>query len=89
MSEAYSYDRPFRLKVIALCLDDSWMSRYGNFIIKPEYFEQADEEAITSAILTYREKYGCSPTDTDDVLVLTNGQHKKTISIIYKGREEW
>lgn len=89
--DAYVFDRPFRLKILALCLSDSWMSRYGNFIIQPGYFDQEDEEAVAGAILNYRERFGRSPVDPVDLLELIDVKQdcRKLVTAIYKGRDAW
>lgn len=70
----YPFDREFRRKILILCLDDEWMSRYGNFIVRPNYFEKDDEEEFAKAIMVYREKYGRSPGDPVDVIELMDGK---------------
>jgi len=64
------------------------MSRYGNFIVKSEYFEREDEEAIAKALLEYRTKYKKTP-DASDMLTLCGGEHKELISKLYNGYKEW
>jgi len=66
----YPFNRGFRLKIISLLLDPVWLSTYGRSIIRPVYFEQDDEEAISSAILSYYEAYGKIPKDPDDIIAM-------------------
>lgn len=84
----YSFDRSFRLKLLALCLDDEWMSRFGNFIIQPQYFETKDEEAFVQAIVDYRLQYKKSP-DARDLLALLGSDHKELIIKVSKGKKSW
>jgi len=88
MEPTYEFDRDFRLKLLALCLDDGWMSRYGNFIIKSEYFEREDEESVAKALLEYRSKYKKTP-DYVDLLVLCGDSNKELVSKLYKGVNGW
>ena len=72
----YDNDREFRLKILALLLDDPWMAQYGDAIINPTYFDMDDETTFAEAIMTYRQKYGRSPKDPYDTIELC----KKDIS---------
>lgn len=85
----YPFDRKFRLKILLLCLDNKWMTKYGNFIILPEYFEQDDEEKFVRSVLTYRAKYKVSPSDSEDVKVLMKGEHCEFVDDIYGHRGKW
>lgn len=73
MPDKYSYNRGFRLKILSLMLNNFWMVKYGDSIIRPEYFDSEDEETIARAILEYRSKYRISPSDPDDLIVLSSG----------------
>lgn len=66
----YDHDREFRLKILALLLDNEWMSKYGDAIIDPNYFERDDETGFAKAVIKYRQKYGRSPVDPYDVIAL-------------------
>lgn len=66
----YSFERPFRLKIVALLLNNAWCAKFGAALIEPEYFEQEDEEYIVKAILDYRKSYKHSPADPDDLITL-------------------
>ena len=79
----YPFSRGFRLKIIALCLNNSWFASIGKAVIIPEYFESEDEEDIIRAILEYQEAYGKVPRDPDDVLVLCKGEHEETILTVF------
>ena len=59
----YDFHRELRLKILALCLDDSWMAKFGDALIKPNYFEQDDEAAFCNAVQIYRQKFIKSPKD--------------------------
>jgi hypothetical protein len=76
------------MKVLALMLDNAWMRRVGNVIIKPEYFESDDEEAFAKAILQYRETYGRSPKDPADTIHICGGKHSTFILDVYELYEE-
>ena len=84
MVDAYDFSRELRLKILALCLDNSWMARFGDAIIKPEYFEHDDEETFAKAIIEYRQKFGKSPTDPYDVIHLCNGNHSVFVLDLYE-----
>ena len=84
----YDYDREFRLKILALCLDDAWMARYGDAIIRAEYFERDDEIAFAKAVLEYRQKYGKSPYDPNDTIAICNGNNATFILDMYEVFEE-
>jgi len=73
MADKYSYDRSFRLKILSLMLDNFWMTRHGETLIRPEYFDQDDEENVARAIIEYRERYRISPSDPDDLMVMAGG----------------
>jgi replicative DNA helicase len=79
---SYTYERGFRLKIISLLLDSSWIATYGT-LVKPEYFEQEDEEKITAAILAYRITYNKLPRDPDDIIVLCGAEYALTVSKIF------
>lgn len=66
----YGYTREFRIKLLALMLDNSWMLKFGDSIIQPEYFDRADEESIAKGIIEYRRKYKQSPSDDVDLYAL-------------------
>jgi replicative DNA helicase len=63
-------DRPLRVKILSLLLDNKWLAIYGNTVILPEFFEEDAEKEITKAILLYYEAYRCAPSDPDDVIAL-------------------
>jgi hypothetical protein len=84
----YSFERKFRLKILALMLDNAWMALYGSSLIEPFYFEQDDEIEIAKAILDYRTAYGRSPVDSDDLTMLAGIEHGQTICTIYDMQEE-
>jgi len=70
--DTYSQNRSFRIKILSMMLDNSWMAKYGNSIIRPEFFEQNDEETVAKGILLYRSEYGLSPTDPEDLIAICN-----------------
>jgi hypothetical protein len=65
------------------------MSKYGDEIIKPEYFERDEEEAFIGSILKFRAKYRRSPHDPMDVIELCDGEHSTFILDIYEMEQEW
>lgn len=85
MADKYAYSRDFRLKILALMLDNIWMARYGTDIILPEYFETEDEETVARAIIEYRTNYKRSPLDPEDLIAMTGGNG--TIDTIYDAYE--
>lgn len=87
-SDNYQFERPFRMKIIMLMLDNAWMAKYGSSLIAPEYFEQEDEVAVSGAIITYRKLYGKSPRDMDDIVEIAGAKYSDFISKIYDGYEE-
>jgi archaellum biogenesis ATPase FlaH len=82
------YDREFRLKILALCLDNSWMAKYGTSIISQSYFDRDDEHAFISSVLKYREKYKKSPSDPYDVIALCGGKFSTFILDMYELYDE-
>lgn len=87
--DKYEFNREFRLKILALCLDNIWMSKYGDEIIKPEYFERDEEEAFIGAICKFRDRYRRSPHDPMDVIELCDGEHSTFILDIYELEQDW
>jgi replicative DNA helicase len=83
----YSYERKFRLKILSLLLDNYWTAKFGDTVIKPEYFEADDEEELGKAILTYRQTYGSSPVDPDDLIALVGPEYTELVYYIYDLRE--
>ena len=72
------------MKIISLLLDNLWMSKYGLGIVKPEYFEQVDEETTVKAILKHREAYGYVPVDTDDLIALAGPECAPLICRVFE-----
>ena len=87
--QIYQNSREFRLKMLALMLDNAWMARYGGGIIQSNYFDMEDEEAFAGAVLEYRERYGRSPKDPVDVAEMTAGKHVVMIQDVFDGLSEW
>ena len=85
----YPFNRGFRLKIIALCLDQSWFVRIGRSLIIPDYFDSVDEQDIVTGIFEFFEAYNRIPTDPDDLLVLCKGEHEELILTIYEERLEY
>lgn len=88
MTDTYQYDRPFRLKILSLMLDNLWMVQYGDGTIKPEFFEQDDEEKVCSAITDYRERYHISPKDPEDIIALLEGEKDNVHDLVYEIYDE-
>lgn len=85
----YPFNRGFRLKIIALCLDYSWFVRIGRSVIIPEYFDSEDEQDIVNAIFVFYEAYARVPTDPDDLIVLCEGEHEDLILTIYEEKMDY
>lgn len=76
--------REFRIKVLMLMLDNTWMAIWGgDTLIKPEYFELEDEETIAQAILDYRSSYDRSPHDPEDLVELAGSSCRELILSLY------
>lgn len=82
MADKFEYSRQFRLKILALMLD-KWSMSYGSTLVKPEYFEMEDEEAVARAILQYREAYNKFPSDPEDIVMLAGTAYSELIYDIY------
>jgi hypothetical protein len=89
VTDTYEFNREFRLKVLGLCLDDSWMAKYGDDIVRPEYFERDEEEAFVKAVVVFRKKYKRSPHDPTDVIELCDGGHTSFILDVYDLADDW
>ena len=89
VSGTYPFNRSFRLKMIALCLDPSWMARVGSSVVRPEYFEQDDEADIARAIIEYFQTYKIVPRDPDDIIVMCEGEHSELVYDIFDDRFEY
>jgi hypothetical protein len=72
--DAYPYEREFRIKILSLMLDRQWMSMYGTTVIRPEFFEQDDEESAAKVIMSYWTTYKVCPTDISDLRTLSTGK---------------
>jgi len=86
--DTYDYEREFRTKIAALCLDNSWMTRYGDALLKSVYFSRDDEVAFVDAVITYRAKFGKSPIDPSDVIALCNGKFSTFVLDVYEIYDE-
>jgi replicative DNA helicase len=84
----YLFERQFRLKILALLLDDAWLSQYGKALVRPEYFELEDEIAVAKAIITYIETYDHAPQDPEDIIALSSAKYSDIIYKIYDLYEE-
>jgi hypothetical protein len=84
MPDTLKFERPFRLKIISLLLDSIWLSKYGLSIIKPEYFDMADEDAVVKAILDHRGLYGYAPLDCDDLIALAGVDNAPLIYKVFE-----
>lgn len=78
----YRFNRNFRLKILALCINPLWMARYGSIIL-PEYFDQEDEEHIARAVREYYDTYGRVPNDPDDIVTMCEDQYEDIIYSIF------
>jgi len=84
----YIFERQFRLKILALLLDDAWLAQYGRALVKPEYFELDDEQEIATALLKYVELYDHAPQDPEDLIALSSAAYAELIYKIYDVHEE-
>lgn len=84
MADRYHVGREFRLKILALLLDNAWVGRFGSDIIFPEYFDQDDEEAVARAIIDYRDRYGRAPSDPVDIVTMLGGEHEEFVYDVYE-----
>lgn len=66
---SYEFERPFRLKILSLLLNNLWVAKHG-MLIRPEYFEQEDEMEVARSILLHRKTYDRSPNDPDDLIAM-------------------
>lgn len=83
MTDVYQYNKQFRTKIISLCLQPGWFSRYGTAIIKPSYFELDDEKQVVQAILDFYERFQHTPRDKSDLLVLCGDSCAELIDDIF------
>lgn len=83
MADGYGFTRDFRIKLLALMLDDGWMLKFGDIIIQPEYFDKTDEENIAQAIVDYRHKYRQSPKDNVDIYAMLGGDENKLVEQVF------
>lgn len=83
MTQKYSFERPFRMKILALLLDTRWFLKYGNVLIRPEYFEMEDEESFAKAVLDYHKAYNRCPIDPDDVVVSVGPKYAEFVYDVY------
>lgn len=82
--DTYPFDRDFRLKIISLMLDRTWMSMYGTTVIQPSFFEMDDEEAIAKVVISYWNKYKSCPTSVTDLKVmLDTPDYNKVLEQLY------
>ena len=81
--DPYQFNREFRLKILSLMLDRQWVTQYGLTIVKPEFFEQDDEEAICKALLKYWDDYRAVPSDPEDIIVLVGDQYSGIVSDVF------
>jgi len=81
--DIYPYDREFRLKILSLMLDKRWMSQYGTTVIKPEFFEMDDEEAVAKVAIKFWTEYKVCPTSMNDLNVMLEGKYSELLDTIY------
>lgn len=84
MPDVYQYNKQFRTKIISLCLQPGWFSRYGTSLIKPEYFELDDEQEVVEAILDFYERFQHVPRDRADLFVLCDEECAPLIDDIFQ-----
>jgi len=79
----YRYEKPFRMKILALMLNNLWMGTYGDALILPEYFETQEEEAFVKSVMDYRKAFHRSPTDSVDAVALADPSHGEFFERIF------
>lgn len=82
-----TFSRGFRLKIIALCLNNSWFTQVGRSVITTDYFESEDEIDIVEAIIQFYEAYGRVPGDPIDILHICEGKHEETLFKIFDEKQ--
>lgn len=60
--ESYPYQRPFRLLIIAACLDKNWYASYGTTTINPDYFNTKEEKDLVKFVNTFYAEYKHAPS---------------------------
>ncbi|MFA5035647.1 MAG: DnaB-like helicase C-terminal domain-containing protein [Candidatus Izemoplasmatales bacterium] len=81
--DIYPFDREFRLKILSLMLDRYWMSQYGTTVIRPEFFEKDDEEAVAKVIVKYWTDYKMCPTSMNDLTTLLGDGYVEFLEYLY------
>ena len=66
---SYPFNREFRERLIALCIEPDWFARFGTQVIVPEYFELEEEQAIVRELLRFYTKYSRTPCH-DELLAI-------------------
>lgn len=62
IEDTYIWARPFRLRIAAACMHRDWYARIGASVIKPEYFETKEEQALTRFINDFYRDFRRAPT---------------------------
>jgi replicative DNA helicase len=83
LEDPYPFNREFRLKILSLMLDSSWMTQYGIDIVRPQFFEQDDEETICKALLKFWADYKSVPSDPEDVIVIAGDENAQLIHELF------
>lgn len=81
--DIYPFDREFRLKILSLMLDRQWMSQYGTTVIRPEFFEKDDEEAVVKVVAKYWTDYKVCPTSMNDLTTLLESDYNELLEYLY------
>lgn len=62
IENSYLWARPFRLRILAACAHRDWYASIGAVVIKPEYFETKEEQALARFIAAFYGDYRRAPT---------------------------
>lgn len=65
MIDKYEWDKLFRQRIIALCFQSKWYARFGQSIVKPEYFDEDAERNLVTFILDFYQAYTRPPTEDE------------------------
>lgn len=60
-AETYPFERPFRLRMIAACLDVNWYVSKGRTAAQPEYYNTKEEQTLIRFINTFYTSYKRAP----------------------------
>lgn len=87
MSDVYEDDPKFRVKLLACMLQNSWFTRYGIHIIKPEYFPLDSERDVAKALVTYFQDHKKTCPDATDLLHLVGPEYSKLVHAVFASQD--